>query len=250
MTFTFFSLPYRIRSICETMTWSTMIRRPIASVIYRSYRRRSSIIKMSTYENNVPVVPNKFHGQAVNTDMSRDKWNQCWETGITDFHKEDKHEFLVDHLDTLLNGRQSIKIFFPLCGKAVDMKWLYDLGHTIIGVEGAQKPVEEFFNENHIEHTVDAVDSVKGLLYQSSDRRMIIYFCDIYDFSSSAAGQFDAIWDRGSFGAINKLDRARYATLLLSLMAPGCRCLMECFSFNETRFVELDADIRNHHNHL
>jgi len=40
------------------------------------------------------------------------------------------------------------------------------LGHTIIGVEGAQKPVEEFFNENHIEHTVDAVDSVKGLLYQ------------------------------------------------------------------------------------
>jgi len=40
------------------------------------------------------------------------------------------------------------------------------LGHTIVGVEGAQKPVEEFFKENNIEYTVHVVSDVNGHLYQ------------------------------------------------------------------------------------
>lgn len=30
---------------------------------------------------------------------------------------------LQKHLDLLVNGRSGLRIFFPLCGKAVDMKW-------------------------------------------------------------------------------------------------------------------------------
>ncbi|KAK2156859.1 hypothetical protein LSH36_203g00031 [Paralvinella palmiformis] len=145
--------------------------------------------------------------------------------------------FLESHLDVLVDGRQNIKIFFPLCGKTVDMKWLYDLGHTIVGVEGAQKPVEEFFKENDIEYTVHVVNDVNGHLYQSLDKRISLYLCDIYDFNSLVEGQFDAIWDRGSFGAINKSERARYAALLLSMMAPGCRYLLDNFSYDETHYI-------------
>lgn len=30
---------------------------------------------------------------------------------------------LEKHLDKLVDGRQNIKVFFPLCGKTLDMKW-------------------------------------------------------------------------------------------------------------------------------
>ena len=33
---------------------------------------------------------------------------------------------LAQHLGAMLNGRNGVKIFFPLCGKAVDMKWYFD----------------------------------------------------------------------------------------------------------------------------
>ena len=30
---------------------------------------------------------------------------------------------LEKHVDKLINGRNNIRIFFPFCGKALDMKW-------------------------------------------------------------------------------------------------------------------------------
>ena len=35
--------------------------------------------------------------------------------------------FLKDHADFLLAGKPNAKIFIPLCGKTVDMKWYVDL---------------------------------------------------------------------------------------------------------------------------
>uniref|UniRef100_A0A3Q1GT66 Thiopurine S-methyltransferase n=1 Tax=Acanthochromis polyacanthus TaxID=80966 RepID=A0A3Q1GT66_9TELE len=34
------------------------------------------------------------------------------------------HSMLENNIDKVLNGRKGVRFFFPLCGKAVDMKWL------------------------------------------------------------------------------------------------------------------------------
>lgn len=34
---------------------------------------------------------------------------------------------LSKHSDTLTGKRKNLRIFLPLCGKAVDMKWLVDI---------------------------------------------------------------------------------------------------------------------------
>ena len=66
---------------------------------------------------------------------------------------------LVKHHETLFHGKKKCKIFFPLCGKCVDMFWFASLGHEVVGVEGAKAAVEEFFTENNIEYTIrDATD--------------------------------------------------------------------------------------------
>jgi hypothetical protein len=44
------------------------------------------------------------------------------------------------------------RFFLPLCGKAGDLLWLSkEKGHTVVGVEGVESVVKEFFDENKIE---------------------------------------------------------------------------------------------------
>jgi hypothetical protein len=43
---------------------------------------------------------------------------------------------------------------------------LYDLGHTIVGVEYVQKALDEFFAEHNIAHTVEDVALLDGKVYK------------------------------------------------------------------------------------
>ena len=45
----------------------------------------------------------------------------------------------------------------------------------MIGVEGAQLGIEQFFQEHHIEYTIEPADSIKGHLYQVHVLMSVIY---------------------------------------------------------------------------
>ncbi|XP_077866884.1 thiopurine S-methyltransferase-like [Saccoglossus kowalevskii] len=157
-----------------------------------------------------------------------EKWNERWEEGKTSFHLPHVHKLLAEHSKTLINGRKGIKILFPLCGKTMDMKWLADQGHTVIGVEISNIAIQQFFVENNIEYTINHVDGlVKGEVYQSNDRRIQIYICSIFDISSDIIGQVDAIWDRAAFSAIMPSEREKYRDVIISTMNAYTRyCLI------------------------
>ena len=46
---------------------------------------------------------------------------------------------------------KEIRFFVPLCGKSVDMKYLIEAGFEVVGCEGVEKAVVEFFEENKID---------------------------------------------------------------------------------------------------
>ncbi|XP_068431853.1 probable thiopurine S-methyltransferase isoform X2 [Clinocottus analis] len=140
---------------------------------------------------------------------------------------------LEDNIDKVLSGRTGVRFFFPLCGKAVDMKWLADMGHSVVGVEISEKAIQQFFTENNMTYSEEAVPSLPGAkVYKSSERNISLYQCDLFTFSSSIEGQFGAIWDRGSLVAINPRDREKYAALIISLMAKDCRYLLDTLLYN------------------
>ena len=56
------------------------------------------------------------------------------------------------YLDVLTGGSKSVRFFLPLCGKAGDLLYLYNEGHTVTGVEGVPYVVEQFFRENKLEY--------------------------------------------------------------------------------------------------
>jgi len=170
--------------------------------------------------------------------MSAKDWcEKSWDSGKVCFHVPKHHPMLVKHIDVMLRGRKGIRIFFPLCGKALDMKWLYDEGHVIIGLEASAKGIEDFFTEHGLKFTTETVADGKIKLYKTEDNRMLLYCGDIYDFNSSIGGKMEGIWDRGSFVAINREDREKYSKILIDLMAKDCHYLIDTFQFDSREYA-------------
>ncbi|XP_045914437.1 probable thiopurine S-methyltransferase isoform X2 [Micropterus dolomieu] len=169
----------------------------------------------------------------ANRVMAVKEWEERWQEDRIGFHQPHVHKMLEDNIDKVIAGRTGVRFFFPLCGKAVDMKWLADMGHSVVGVEISEKAIKQFYEENNMTYSEESIPAIPGAkVYKSSERNISLYQCDLFNFSSSIDGQFGGIWDRGSLVAINPRDREKYAALITSLMAKDCRYLLDTLLYN------------------
>ncbi|KAL2080217.1 hypothetical protein ACEWY4_024010 [Coilia grayii] len=187
----------------------------------------------------------------ANRVMALSEWEERWQEGRIGFHQPHVHKLLEKNLDKVLCERKEVRFFFPLCGKAVDMKWLADKGHSVVGVEISEKAIRQFFEEQKLTYSEESVPAIPGAkVFKSSDGKIALYQCDLYKFSSDVTGQFGAIWDRGSLVAINPCDRQRYAALITSLMDKTSKYLLDTLLYNPELFkgppfFVSDEDVKN-----
>ncbi|XP_015670181.1 thiopurine S-methyltransferase [Protobothrops mucrosquamatus] len=183
--------------------------------------------------------------------MTGNEWLNCWDTNNIGFHNKEEHRFLKKHLDIFLNGRKELRIFFPLCGKAVEMKWLADMGHHVVGVEISEIALKDFFTEQNLSFSEEIVLEIPGAkLLKCTSLNISLYCCSLYDLTSSVTGHFDGIWDRGSLVAVNPSERERYVQLILSLMNSMCRCLLVTLLYDVKKhkgppFYVSDSDVKS-----
>ncbi|XP_052774444.1 probable thiopurine S-methyltransferase [Mya arenaria] len=152
------------------------------------------------------------------TVMSNEAWKQRWVDRNIAFHQDKPDPYLAEE-EARMFGGQPRTVFQPLCGKTTDMIWMWERGHTVVGVEVAEQGVREFFEENGLTPESEAVENV-GTQYTTKDGRLRLYAADLFNLSMAVCGQFDVIYDRRSLVAINTADHRRYRDLLLSLMKP------------------------------
>ncbi|XP_029591830.1 probable thiopurine S-methyltransferase [Salmo trutta] len=69
---------------------------------------------------------------------------------------------LESYIDKVLCGRKGVRFFFPLCGKAVDMKWLADMGHPVVGVDIAEMGSMQFFEDQTLIYSEEVVPAIPG----------------------------------------------------------------------------------------
>ncbi|XP_041359430.1 probable thiopurine S-methyltransferase [Gigantopelta aegis] len=179
---------------------------------------------------------NQFGDYEDTAHMSVDDWKYRWDKQQTQFHMPIIHPMLQKHLETLAQGRSKLRFFVPLCGKSLDLKWLLEQGHEVIGCEGVDKGCQEFFQEHKMQYTTCPMKSCEGTVYQAKCCPLTIYRCDFFELKSDDVGQFDCIWDRGSFVAIPVTDRKRYVDVIVPLMKSDCRYLLDCFLVNNDQF--------------
>ena len=76
-------------------------------------------------------------------------WQERWQRGEIGFHKASINPLLQQWWPRLsLSGTESVLV--PLCGKSLDLLWLRQAGHPVIGVELARSALEAFDAEHQL----------------------------------------------------------------------------------------------------
>ncbi|XP_061520737.1 uncharacterized protein LOC133395654 isoform X2 [Phycodurus eques] len=127
--------------------------------LYTSKNNTLSLIPLSDrLQSNMSSVLKTQEDRVVELN----EWEQRWEENKIGFHQPQVHRMLESKLDKVLAGRKEVRFFFPLCGKAVDMKWLADMGHSVVGVEISEIAIQQFFVENNLSYSEEPVLGLPG----------------------------------------------------------------------------------------
>ena len=170
-------------------------------------------------------------------------WEKRWADNKIGWHLDTVNKFLIKYVHELTGGRSNVRVFVPLCGKSLDMLWLAEQGHNVVGVEVAKQAIESFFEENDLTFSVEkvklaaAVDPVD--VYKCVEKKIAIFCCDLFLLSEEDfGGRFDAIWDRGSLSAMQPaVDNRgkRYTKKMHSLLAADGNYLLESHYYEVDR---------------
>ena len=117
------------------------------------------------------------------------------------------------------------RVLVPLCGKSLDLDWLAERGHEVVGVEFVQTAVDAYFAERGIEPVRSNVDGFPV----ASRGGVKLVVADFFRVHAGVTGTCDAVYDRGAWVAIAPEDRQRYVATLRSLLRPGARVLLVNF---------------------
>lgn len=137
-------------------------------------------------------------------------WADRWERKLAGWHRSDISQPLMTNLPKLCDNGANKTFFIPLCGKTVDIPYLYAQGHKVFGVEAVAQPIEELNEEHALGLKFDAASST----YSTADGRIVIYCGDIFNCPFEKYGPFDCVWDRGSFVAFEYTFRSAYSKMM------------------------------------
>ncbi|WP_028485916.1 thiopurine S-methyltransferase [Thiomicrorhabdus chilensis] len=161
--------------------------------------------------------------------MQAEFWHKMWDSGVVGFHQTEINAFLQQHWSRLdLKGDETVLV--PLCGKSLDMLWLKEQGHEVLGVELSQKALDEFLSENHIE--AQPVQHERFCGYELG--AMTLLCGDFFDLSRADCTSVKAVYDRAAIVALPKTMRRAYADHLQAILPEGTVCLMVTMEYDES----------------
>ena len=157
-------------------------------------------------------------------------WVARWREGRIQFHADKVNPMLDRYVDRLL-PEGSGRVLVPLCGKSLDLGWLVEHGHEVVGVELVEKAVEDLFNGIGGSPTISTQDVFQS--WRSDGLEVLVG--DLFELDANVSGKFDAIWDRAAFVALRPSDRDRYAPHLQEFLRPNGRILLSTISYEGSK---------------
>lgn len=153
--------------------------------------------------------------------MSDTGWHARWRENRIGFHRRDVHPMLAAHWPPpgVAGGA---RVFVPLAGKSLDMHWLAERGHEVVGVELSPIAVRAFFDEAGIAPEAGAESGVDYLEHE----RIRLYAGDLFALTPEHLDGAMACYDRASLVALDSPTRRRYADALAGLLPAGAGMLL------------------------
>jgi thiopurine S-methyltransferase len=169
---------------------------------------------------------------AIPRTMQPEFWHERWRTGQIGFHQPTVDRNLKRHWPTLSLGRGS-RVLVPLCGKSLDMIWLRDQGHFVVGVELSAAALETFCLENG----VSARRRVQGGLDIYEAANLQLFRGDFFTLTSALLGDIAAVYDRGALSSWPPELRPAYVAHLASLVSAGTQMLLNVLEYSQSQMA-------------
>lgn len=160
--------------------------------------------------------------------MEPEFWLERWQANLIGFHQDEINDYLLRYWPELGVPHNS-RILVPLCGKSLDMLWLAEQGHPVIGIEISQLAVESFFTENGL--TPEIHKQGYGLRYSSG--QVDILCADYFKLTRKDIGEVAAFYDRAALIALTAAQRPDYVAQLGSLISTGTHGLLITLAYNQ-----------------
>jgi thiopurine S-methyltransferase len=158
--------------------------------------------------------------------MQPEFWHERWRTDQIGFHQSTVDRNLKRHWATLNLGRGS-RVFVPLCGKSLDMAWLRDQGHFVVGVELSAAALEAFCLENG----VAARRRVQGSFDIYEAANLQLFRGDFFALTSALLGDIAGVYDRAALISWALELRPAYVAHLASLLSAGTQMLLNVLEY-------------------
>ena len=161
--------------------------------------------------------------------MNPEFWLENWKNNKIGFHQQEINTYLAtfwQQLDVIPNGR----VFVPLCGKSLDLIWLYQQGYNVLGVELSDLAVNQLFSENGISYNKVMQDGFQ--LYQTES--LTILQGDFFNLTADYLHDVQGVFDRASLVALPIELRQKYASQLTSILPDMAKILLVTFEYEQS----------------
>ncbi len=177
--------------------------------------------------------------------MDCDFWLEKWISGDTKFDQGKPNPNLLENWARLVSKPSNV--FVPLCGRSIDLRWLSEQGHNVLGVELSAVAIESFFDGLKIAYSKKA----EGTFTRYESQSISILEGDFFELSVDHLKEVQAVYDRAWIVAFPPALRAKYAEhlkkivpknspmLVVSLEYPGGLIDGPPFSVDETELCGL-----------
>lgn len=146
-------------------------------------------------------------------------WREAWSSGETPwvYPEADKalHKFLGDVVARCTPAPK--RWLVPLCGTSPSVRYLFDLGYFVVGVDGIDAPLETLVTTHFPEHSFVKESGNGTTLRRAAGVELVT--SDIFDLELEQP--VDAIYDRAALVAVIPPERSRYAAVLDRGLRPG-----------------------------
>jgi thiopurine S-methyltransferase len=177
--------------------------------------------------------------------MDSQFWIDRWSRHEIGFHQRNVNAYLQQYWADLRVPKDAT-VFVPLCGKSLDMRWLCEQGHAVIGVELAREAVQEFFMEWGVEPQI-----IRTGPFERWRANGVELLCgDFFDLTPEDLRGVGAVFDRAALIALPAALREKYVARLCSVLPPQALTLLITVDYPQPEmagppFAVGDAEVRS-----
>ncbi|WP_419414623.1 thiopurine S-methyltransferase [Pontibacter sp. JAM-7] len=153
--------------------------------------------------------------------MDESFWHARWRNGQIGFHQSEVNQHLCKYWPELAVNPGG-RVLVPLCGKSMDMLWLYRQGCSVAGIELNASACEAFFAEHGLQPEKKSCERYLRFVIPSLE----VWCGDFFRLQAEDLSAVSVVYDRAALVAMPEAMRLRYAETLVALLPPGVKMLL------------------------